>query len=382
MDIPGVIIIEGHVQGLAITRALGKENIPVFVVDKGNCVARYSKYCKKFFKCASYNSIELVELLIELAKGYNLKNWLLFPTNDHAVYIISNHYEILSYYYKFTVPSYNLLQKIYDKEKLLKTALKCNVPIPATIFDNKVIQDEVIYPLLIKGKRGLDFYKVTGKKAFYIKDEETLFRNIKKIKRLKQENNYFLQEFIPLNNNKTASFTAFSVNGKIKTFWMGVKLREHPVRFGTATFCQSIYIEELIGHAQKLLEELKYTGICEIEFLKDPRNGEYKLIEINARTWLWVDLAINSGVNFPLLYYEYLNGKQIIWPNKYVVGKKWRNIFTDIIYSVIGILSNKLRIFDIIRQNRGEIKDAIWDKRDWKPFFIYIFLSFSFFKNR
>jgi len=45
----GVIVIEGHEQGLANTRILGKAGIPVIVIDKENCVARYLKYCRKFF---------------------------------------------------------------------------------------------------------------------------------------------------------------------------------------------------------------------------------------------------------------------------------------------------------------------------------------------
>ena len=40
----GVIVIEGHVQGLSNTRSLGEKGIPVYVVDKDNCIARYSRY--------------------------------------------------------------------------------------------------------------------------------------------------------------------------------------------------------------------------------------------------------------------------------------------------------------------------------------------------
>ena len=51
----GAIVIEGHVQGLAITRSLGENNINVIVIDKNNtCIAKYSKYCNAFFKCPDY----------------------------------------------------------------------------------------------------------------------------------------------------------------------------------------------------------------------------------------------------------------------------------------------------------------------------------------
>ena len=39
----GVVVIEGHVQGLTNTRILGKAGIPVIVVDAGNCLAKHSR---------------------------------------------------------------------------------------------------------------------------------------------------------------------------------------------------------------------------------------------------------------------------------------------------------------------------------------------------
>ena len=60
---PGAIIIEGHVQGLSNTRALGEAGIPVIVIDTHNCIARHSRYCKAFYKCPDYLSDEFIELI-------------------------------------------------------------------------------------------------------------------------------------------------------------------------------------------------------------------------------------------------------------------------------------------------------------------------------
>ena len=47
MKRPVDVVIEGYVQGLANTRALGEEGISVIVVDTNNCITKYSKYCLK-----------------------------------------------------------------------------------------------------------------------------------------------------------------------------------------------------------------------------------------------------------------------------------------------------------------------------------------------
>ena len=164
----GAIIIEGHVQGLANARALGEEGIPVCILDTGNCIARYSKYCKKYFRCPDYKSGQLVQFLKALAKKENLEGWILIPSNDHAVYTISRSKQEINKYYKTIVPDYKDLINIYDKSKLINIAKESGIPVPRTEYYNNYdnIDSKLQFPVLIKGKEGLSFYRATGKKAF------------------------------------------------------------------------------------------------------------------------------------------------------------------------------------------------------------------------
>ena len=41
-----------------------------------------------------------------------------------------------------------------------------------------------------------------------------------------------------------------------------------------------------------------------VEFKKDPRDGQCKLMEINPRFWGSLELSVLSGVNFPYLLYR------------------------------------------------------------------------------
>ncbi len=54
--ITGAVIIEGHVQGLSNARSLGEAGIPVIVVDRNNCIARYSRYCKMFYSSPDFDT--------------------------------------------------------------------------------------------------------------------------------------------------------------------------------------------------------------------------------------------------------------------------------------------------------------------------------------
>lgn len=384
---PGAIILEGHVQGLSNTRNLGEAGIPVYVVDKTDCIARHSKYCQKFFRSPDFIEDAFTDFLVELARKEEVKDWVLIPSNDHAVYTISKHKERLEQYYKVITPGLDIIDRIYDKLQLIELAKEVDVPVPATQNFQSVdeaISNELQFPVLTKGRNGLSFYKVTGKKAFLAKDETELREQLKFIEERDKVSRSFTQELIPFDgHNKTISFTAFCDKGEILAHWTGVKLREHPIQFGTATFTKSIYVEACHKQSEKLLKELKYTGVCEVEFLQDPRNKEYKLIEINPRTWLWVGLAKASGVDYAKMIYDYVNG---IKPQRYVadnIPHYWINPFTDTVFSVISILTGKLNpakyLNSLMKENK---KSALFAKGDIKPGWAYLRNTFSFLKNR
>ena len=164
----GAIIIEGHVQGLSNTRSLGEAGIPVFVVDVNNCIARYSRYCRAFFKCPPFYEDALADFLIRLAADYGIQDWLLLPSNDHAVVTLSRNKERLEKYFKVITPGLTIIKNIYDKSKIIDIAAKAGVPVPDTFYasDTGATGISLTYPVLTRGRFGIDFYRATGRKAF------------------------------------------------------------------------------------------------------------------------------------------------------------------------------------------------------------------------
>jgi len=382
----GVVVIEGHVQALANMRLLAKAGIPVIVVDKSDCIARYSKYCQSFFHCPSFSEGAFAEFLLRLAEQQNLLGWLLLPSNDHAVYTLACHQPRLQTVYKMLTPPLSVFEIVYDKSQLLALAQSLGVPIPKTAYFLSAQPESVNlhFPVITKGKRGLTFYQKVGQKAILAQNESQLRRRLNALAQVISLDETFTQEVIPFDgSNKTISFTAFCVDGEIKTFWMGVKVREHPLQFGTATFCESVFKLECLAQSKPLMQALNYTGVCEIEYLRDPRDGQFKLIEINARTWLWVGLAAACGVNYPLYIYNHVNHLPNSFPATYPVGVRWRNFWTDSIFSIMAVLKGRLKIGDYIQSLREDgLIDAVRDKDDPKPFRAMTSMLFKFALSR
>lgn len=378
----GAIVIEGHVQGLSNTRSLGELGIPVYVLDVSHCLAQYSKYCTKYFRCPNFKSKEFIQFLIELAQNENLQGWFLIGSNDHIVENLSLHAQELAPYYTMVVPAKEQLYQIINKANLMQIASSCGTHIPKTCDLSTIEQTkDFTYPLLIKGRKGLSFYKATHQKAIQVNNEFELLSKSKEISMLTSD--VMIQELVPFDKqNRVVSFTCFAINGEIKTYWMGQKLREHPIKYGTATMSQSVLLPEVLEEAKPLIKALNYTGVCEIEFMRDIRDGYYKLIEINPRTWLWVGLAKACGIDYAKMMYRYVNGIEQIYPTTYEVGVKWRNAITDWVFGMQAILKGYVTLCEYCSSFKGKIVKAIWSWRDIKPGLIFPFMTLYIAKKR
>lgn len=382
---PGAIVIEGHVQGLSLARSLGEIGIPVYVVDIGNCIARHSRFTRKFFRCPDYKDDSFADFLVELAKKENLNGWILLPSNDHAVITLSRNSKKLAPYYKMMVPDYDQIELIYNKENLLKIAESLEIPIPDTYcFETADVDGmKINFPVITRGKHGLSFYRAIKTKAIFSENKSDLKNQLEYIQTKYDIKDTLTQTIIHTDDaNKTISFTAFCIDGKIKTFWMGAKIREHPIKFGTATFAESVLEPEIVELADKLLVHLKYNGVCEIEFLKDPIDNKFKLIELNARTWLWVGLAKECGINYAVYIYNHLNNLPNNFPTNYTIGLKWRNELTDFVYSFTALRKRLFTFKTYLKQSSGKKVSALMYKGDNRPMYAYISFIFYYLQRR
>ena len=379
-ELKGAVIIEGHVQGLSNVRSLGEAGIPVIVVDKSNCIARYSRYCKAFFYSPDFECNEFADFLFSLGKKEGLDGWLLIPSNDHAVHTISRNRNRLDQIFKTITPELEIVDKIYDKKTLLHIARKVKIPFPATQYfksPEEKLSDDLHLPVLTRGRFGLSFYRKMKVKALLAQTEQELHDQLALIASGYDLEKSITQELIPsMGFNHTVSFTAYCVKGEIRCHWVGQKLREHPWKFGTATLAESIDGNVCFESSAKLLRELNYSGVCEIEFLMDPRDMEYKLIEINARTWLWTGLAKACGINYALLAYKDINGQPVDFPGKYSPGLKWINWMTDTWFSLKAMFLGRLGLREYFTAMKGKRIKAVFSKRDPMPSLALFFLSF------
>jgi len=83
------------------------------------------------------------------------------------------------------------------------------------------------------------------------------------------------------------------------------RLREKPPWGGVSVLCESAPVPaDARRYATQLLEDLQWDGVAMVEFKQDARDGTPMLMEINPRFWGSLQLAIDAGVDFPVLLVE------------------------------------------------------------------------------
>jgi len=283
-----VIILGNHIQGLGISRIVSQLGYNVTLYNNHFLgVARFSNTCNKFVKYTDNNN--LLELL-QARKTQN-KEALLIPTNDMLVGFVSDNYEVLKERYMLSMSKKEVTELAFNKIKTYKLALKAGVKIPESYFPISLdelneIETKLEYPVIVKPAVMFRFYKKSGKKVFLCNSKQELIKNYKKAIEIIPNDEVIIQEFLKGEAKTLYSVGSFAKKGEIMGSFIANRIRQKPMDFGVATtFAKTVLSEKIEELAKKIIKEMNYTGVSEVEFMYDEKINDYKLIEINPRTW-------------------------------------------------------------------------------------------------
>jgi predicted ATP-grasp superfamily ATP-dependent carboligase len=86
---------------------------------------------------------------------------------------------------------------------------------------------------------------------------------------------------------------------------------------------EAVWVDEVVDQGLRLLRAVGFQGISQVEFKRDPRDGVYKLMEINPRLWQWHGLAAACGVDLPRIAYSDLLGERPSPARMKGAGRRW-----------------------------------------------------------
>ena len=113
--------------------------------------------------------------------------------------------------------------------------------------------------------------------------------------------------------------------GETRAVFAHRRIREKPPSGGVSVCRESVAAEpELVARSERLLERAGWQGVAMVEFKVDARSGVPYLMEVNARLWGSLQLAVDAGVDFPRLLVEAALGRPSAGPPEYRNGVRCR----------------------------------------------------------
>ncbi len=349
--------------GYGIISSLGINNHYIICCDpQANCPTFKSKYVDEIHVSPEIrdNESDFINFIIEIGKAHDKKIFLI-PTND--TYLSAFHYnwdKLSPYFIPVFETNTNIYENCVDKSKMYQLAASAGVPHPKSFYDSHDIDDS-IFPVILKPtiKTAENFNRI----PFRIK----ILNNIDELKvaeqQFSQQNiGYIIQQFIPGDDDQLYTGGIVAIRGKIYGAATGRKIRQYPPSLGVCAYGELIKDEKLANYTRLLIEKSGMTGIAQVEFKK--YNGEYYLMEINPRTWLWNSLWTYGGVNLPNIFIKAYYDRSIQATNQTVFKGFYHTARTDFIHNVINNKSISILQFmvDYIKANRysyGSWKDPL-----------------------
>ena len=338
MTVPAAVLGVGWVAGLAAIRSLGRAGIRVLAVDdRRSALGFRSRYAEPHVAPAR-RAPEYVAYLQTLGEA------VAFPTHDDDLQTLARARDELPLICPF--PGWEVLGKIQDKREQVAAARRVGIHVPRA--------DDWSFPVLVKPADPPAFRTRFGVKAFRAENDAELSAALERAR----EFDPIVQEWIPGGDEALWSAGVYvTQQGEPLGLFTGRKLQQTPRAIGTARVAEARWRPELADAAVSLLRELRFHGVAQVEFKLDPRDAQFKLIEVNPRLWEWHGLAAACGVDLPRIAYLDATGSPPPPATMRGDGKRW----------AITLARKSLPQFQ-----RPPYIDAMWARDDPRPAIVHL----------
>lgn len=324
-----ILVLDGeHRASLAVCRSLGKKGLRVISAsEKSPSLAGASRYVRESFQYTSpYISQDtFIRDISEIVKREKVD--ILIPVTDVSMYSVLQNSHILSPIVQLPLPSFDQYISASNKILLIRTAHELNIPAPKTLFFEgrssfKGNIGDLLFPVVLKPQSSNIIHN--GRIAHSgVKIVNTMDDLIKTIYKVDSFNHPFMIQEKILGEG-IGVFALFN-KGEPVTFFSHRRIREKPPWGGVSVLSESTPLDQKAKYfATEFLKRFKWHGVAMVEFKRDIYTNVPLIMEINARFWGSLQLAIDSGVDFPYFLYLMSQNRQVPYIENYLpVRLRW-----------------------------------------------------------
>jgi len=322
-----LVIGVGTQIGLEIIRSLGKYGVSVYGAGPGkNQLGFYSKYIGKKFILPFSPEEVFIERLFEILKN-NPEIKYLIAISERNITVLNKYRSELQKYVKPLFPPQEVMEYALDVRKTFNIAKRLEIPTPNTIFlnnENDVEKCKYLnFPVVTKpANRNFNspaYQKINYKLKYFFS-----YKSLKNHLKLFKECGYYplVQEYC---KGEEFCFPIIMIKGKAVACFQYLVLHASPVRGGVSVLRESIPLNsKLKSYSIEILKAINWEGVAQIDYIRDHKDSQIKLLEINGRFWGATPLPSRAGMPFPYLLYLSLGKGKNFYTEDYKIGVKCR----------------------------------------------------------
>ena len=273
-----------HHGGVGIARSLGRLGVPVYaIVEDRYTPLAMCRHLTGIFVDRSKEANGLLRCVSAIGERIQ-RPTILLPTDDNGAVFIAEHAKALSQWFLFPHLPTGLPRQLADKLSLYSLCRRVGVPCPEHALPTSIDQvhefiERSTFPVAVKAAEHSRLLN-NGYSSVIMQSPDELLALCGSAECFRRPNMIF-QEYIPgeswifhgYRNPATNCFVGFT----------GKKLRSYPPLAGPTTLGISIQNDLLSSQAEAMLKTIGYSGIVDIDYRRDERDGLYKILDFNPR---------------------------------------------------------------------------------------------------
>lgn len=307
----------------------------MILVTDDHPLPKLSRYVSRCFAWPGAASPRSGEWLIRFAAEQGLQDWLLLPCGDTEVKCVAENLSGLRTVFKAMSADWTALEKVCDKQQLAATAAAAGIAFPKN-YTVQSVDDfgriEVQYPVVLKPAMRIGRNAFSASKAWRADSRDELEDLYRQASALVGHKEIVLQELVPGSGEAQFSYVAlWHANAPVAEM-TARRTRQYPIEFSlTSTFVEVVDNDAVKTAGRALLSSIGFEGLVEVEFKFDARDGGYKVLDVNPRTWSWFGLCEFAGLDLANLMRDVSLGKEPISPSQPRGGRAWMHVARDLI---------------------------------------------------
>jgi D-aspartate ligase len=261
-----------------------------------------------------------LEVVDGLAAAHAPKKLILLGCGDSYVELISRHQEEFRENVVAPVVPHSQLLDLIRKDRFYASCRDNGIPYPATFIYDRQMGNRYSLgfdgPIIVKPSNGTSWWEHAfpgQKKVHRVGTRQELDELLDQIYAGGYGDSLILQELIPGDDSHMRVLTCYSdQNGRVTLAALGqVLLEEHtPKGIGNHAAILTGAQAPVVKLLTSFLEKIGYVGFSNFDIKHDPRDGSYKVFELNARQGRSNFYVTGSGYNLAgYLVEDRLRGK-------------------------------------------------------------------------